>query len=153
MHGVEEVHPDHALGARGRLGDLRDRQRRRVGREERARRGDRVEPREDLALELERLGNGLDRQIDPGRGELEFGGRSDPIERRRLLLGGDLAPGDALVERHADPVDSPLDEVHGRVVQPHLEARGRRDLGDPTTHRPRAEDRDRLHMAHFGAAG
>jgi hypothetical protein len=65
------VHADDALGVLGRDGDLGDRQRRGVRREDRVGGDDLVEPAEDLLLEVQVLGHGLDDELagasSPGR--------------------------------------------------------------------------------------
>src|SRR5262249_57707186 len=62
---VEEVEPDDAFGALRRLGDLRDRERRGVRREDRVRRDGVFERGEGLLLDLEVLEYGLDPYLAP----------------------------------------------------------------------------------------
>src|SRR3712207_9169644 len=62
-----------------RSGDLGDRQRGGVGREDRLRRADLVQPGEDLLLELEVLRHGLDHQVGVGQ-VLQRGAEGDPVE-------------------------------------------------------------------------
>jgi hypothetical protein len=64
---VEEVHPDHALGVLGRLGDRVDRDRGRVRGEDRVRCDEPVELGEHLPLRLELLDDRLDHEVAPGQ--------------------------------------------------------------------------------------
>ena len=66
--GIEAVHPDDALRGLRRLGDLRDRERRRIRGEDGRRRDDPVQLGEELPLDVEVLEGGFDHE--PARGEL-----------------------------------------------------------------------------------
>jgi hypothetical protein len=64
LGGVEEVHADDVLRARGRRGEVDDRQRRGGRREDRPGLADLVEVLEQRGLDLEVLGDRLDDEVD-----------------------------------------------------------------------------------------
>src|SRR5439155_227724 len=74
------------------------------------------------------------------RRRLEVGRPGDQAERAIARVGGDLALGDALLERLADALEAAVDERLLEVEERHPEARGGRDLRDPVTHGSGAED-------------
>ena len=71
-HRVEEVHADHAVRPAGHRGERRDRDRGRVGREDRLRRQRLVGRAEDRLLHGEVLDDRLDHQV----------GRHERVDRR-----------------------------------------------------------------------
>jgi hypothetical protein len=114
-HGVEEVQPDHALRPGHGGGDLRDRQGRRVGGQHGVRREHPRERREQLPLDLERLGRRLDHHV-AGR---EAGEGPDPLDARHPVRGRRIG-------------------VVNEDAQPGVAGGG----GDAGAHRPRAGDPD-----------
>ena len=95
--------------------------------------------REELALELEVLGRGLDHQP----GVLQRGEVRGALERAEVL-----APQPALLDPAPDPaarrLQPALERLGVRVGEQAARAGLRRQLGDPGAHRPRAEYADDL---------
>src|SRR5690606_16514717 len=140
---VAVVGPDDPLRQAGARGDAGDRERRRVGVEERGLRDDVVQLTEEVPLQSEVLENGLDDDVAGGQ----------PLELRgafQRLLGGlrrrgvELAELDGLVEEGVDVLDAPpevgLVDVEQQDPVPAPGGHG----GDPGTHGSRAEDADDL---------
>ncbi len=94
---------------------------------------------EDVALQLEVLGDGLNDEVRALDGGREVGRPLDAVERRVALLGRDLLPVDAALEVLADALEAGLDELRLDVPEGHLVARHGADLGDAVAHRARAE--------------
>jgi hypothetical protein len=142
---VEEVHADHARGVARRARDRRDRDRRRVGRQHRARR-DARQLAEDLVLELQALGGGLDDQLRVG--EVLVG--ADRGQPRADLAGVARQP--SLLHQLADPGPRALRALLGRALQRVVEQRPRaalrRELGDARSHRAGADHADDLRCVH-----
>ena len=136
-HGVEEVHPDHAVGATGRRGEGRDRYRGRVRREDRAFRERRVGTPKDVLLDVGVLDDGLDHQV--GRHEV-LDGLHPPQDLVRV--GPALLR--QLAEALAHGLDPAIDGAGLFVVERDATARGRHDLCDPSAHLPRADNENVL---------
>ena len=85
---VEEVHADDLVGPVRGDRDLGDRQRRRVGRQDRLRLADLVQLGEDLLLQVEMLGHGLDDQVDARCSAASPTANVDPAEQRVAVLLG-----------------------------------------------------------------
>ena len=144
--GVEEVHADHAPGVGRRAGDRGDRDRGGVGREHGARR-DLAQGREELALELEALGRGLD--DEPRLRQVGQLGRGRDLAR--LALQAALRP--PALEAVGDLLQAALARLGHGVVQQRARARRGRELRDPGAHGPGADDADDLwHPAHVAEA-
>ncbi len=133
------MHADDPLGALGRLGDLVDRNRRRVRREDRVRPRDPVELGKGLPLRPELLDDRLDHEIAVGE-ILELGREGQSRERGVPLLGGHLP----LLDRAAEVV---LDRPAGALAQlvAHLAADRLvpglgRNLRDSGAHRAEPDD-------------
>jgi hypothetical protein len=140
VHRVEEVHADDLVGALRRAGHLGHGQRRRVGRQDRRRRRQRIELAEELALERDVLGRGLDHEVAA-------------LDRLRQVLGcgeagavsgfrGEFPPGDALVHQRADLGRALVEGRRLGVVEAGVEAGNRCGVGDSAAHDAGAEDRD-----------
>ena len=123
------------------------------GGEHRRRRADLVEPAEQIALQGQVLGHGLDDEL--GRRRIgEPGGGGDPphdrLDRRPLhqLMG------DERVEAGADPLQGALEAVAGAAHQHHLLAGHGEELGNAMAddaiadHRQRLEARGDLQFSH-----
>ena len=102
MNGVEEVHPHDSPRALGGRRDLRHTQRRRIGRKDRVRWGQRIQLREQFALELELLRRRLDHQVGSRRRRLQHRRRGQSGERRLASTGIDHTALDTGVEVAAD---------------------------------------------------
>ena len=139
---------DDLVGAQGRVGDLGDGERGGVRGEDRVRGGGGVELGEDVLLDLDLLGHGLDHEIDVS--EAAVGGRSvdaaDDLVHLRLGL---LVAEPAFLDEfsHLPLCDrTRLGEarVHERVVdvlEHHRDAGDGDRLRDLPAHRPCADDR------------
>ena len=140
---VEEVHADDALGVRQRRRDRGHEQRRGVGRQHAAVRHVARDLGEQLALELKRLGRGLDHELALGQAgrlahRLEVGGRpacacssvSRPRSAPRRSCGG-------------DPLGAARERLRIGVVQQRPRARLASELSDAGAHRAGARDADR----------
>jgi hypothetical protein len=139
--GVEEVHPDDAFGRLRRLGDLRDRERRGVRREDGRWLDDPVELGEELALDAEVLERGLDHE--PARGQLaEVGDQAEACEGGVLLVLSQPAFLDAAGEVVVDRLERPLAELRLDLAADHLDAGLEADLRDPGAHGAEPDNAD-----------
>jgi hypothetical protein len=145
-HGVEEMHPDDALGMLGGRRDLRDRQRAGVRGEDRLGGRIGVEPPEGVALELQLLGNGLD--DDVGACELaDLRDRADATASGSRIGLGELALlGLALQE--APMRSSARSEAPSTGSWSNTEARLGRHLGDAGAHDAGPEHADGGDLGH-----
>ena len=144
-HRVHEVHADEALRPVGRRGQAGDRDRRGVGGEDRLRIELRAELRIDLALDALVLGRRLDDEV--GAGEIAHLVRGGNLAERRLAgLLGELAVSDHAGQVAADGGEPLLDAVRRDIVEQHLVAGQRGDLGDAAAHLPGADDAHSLDM-------
>jgi hypothetical protein len=133
------VHAGDSLRPLGLGGDRRHRQGGCVGREHGVRAADFLEPGEQLPLQVEALGGGLDDEVAAGEA-IEVRCARDPLDGGvRVLLAPAAALG-ALRERLADAADAALERPGVGVVHDGLEPSGGRDLRDPGAHRPCADD-------------
>ena len=138
---VEEVHADDALGRRDRAGDLRDRERRRVRREDGVGATDAFQLREQLPLGLELLDDRLDHDVAVGEvADLGRRGQQADVEGLELALL-DLAREEVL-----DPATRRLPQLAGHLAARGGETRLDRELRDARAHRPQPYDSD-LHAA------
>src|SRR4051794_27392410 len=145
--GPEEVEADDLVGAQRRVAHLRDRQPRRVGREDRVAGCRGIEVAEDLLLDVHPLRDGLDHEVDVA--QLVVGGRSgDPPEDLADLLVG-LVLGDLLLLDLRSGLDlrdlfglreALVDELLVDVLEDDWDARRADDLGDFSAHRPSTDD-------------
>jgi hypothetical protein len=143
------VHAADPLGSLDLGRDRRHRERGRVGRQHRLAAAGRGQPREDLALQLERLRRRFDDEV--AAGEVLEPWRGDQAGRSRLRLG--RRPATAL-----GPLDQPGaqslraggERLVVGVVQERLVAAEAGELGDTGAHRAGPGDADALDL-HFGA--
>ena len=70
----------------------------------------------------------------------------DAAERGVALRFGDLAAGDLAIEVAADDLGRPAQRVLGDVVQDHVEAGQREDMGDAVAHLSGADHADALDL-------
>ena len=147
--GVEEVHAHDPSRVAGGRRDRGDGQRRGVGRQDTVGADDLRQAAEELVLELQALGRGLDHEV--AGGELgELGDRLHALECRlggldlaRVPIGaGGLPARGFLGQALADPLHTALQGLGDRVVQQRLRARAAGELRDAGAHRPRADDTD-----------
>ncbi len=140
-NGVEEVHAHHPLRAGRGDRDLRHRQGRGVGGQDRGRGGRRVEAAKRVALEVQVLRDGLDHE--PGGGQVGYRSRlGDPRQRGIGQAGVELALGHLALEEASDPVAGAVVGPGNRVQQRDVEPGLGRDLGNPRPHRPGTQDAD-----------
>src|SRR6267142_6104 len=144
-HGVHEMHPDDPVGTPGLLGDFRDRNRRSVGREDRALRGQTIQALKDVELGVGILGGCFDDKIDVFH-RIERRARLNPAESFCSLL---LAPRSLFHQASNVCLDNlqPAGEhivrdIDHRDAPPML----REDVRDAIAHRPGA------HHGHFAHA-
>ena len=137
------MHSGDALRVRGGAGGRRDQQRGGVGGERAVLGDDLREGGEQLALELEALGGGLDHQLGVGQVR-ELGRGLQPGLGRRGVLG---APAAALTPRSSWPRSvpgrAPARPRSGSCSSVRAPAR-QAELGDPGAHRAGARDADHL---------
>ena len=151
VDGIEEVEPGHALGA-GRLGGQAcDRQRGGVARQDRALGAARVQLGEHLALEVEDLGDRLDREVRVGDRFPEIGLDPQALERPLLLRRVELPALDALGERFLDLLPGAMRGLGVDVVERSRVAGLREGLRDPAAHRPRADHRHHVQLVDHGS--
>ena len=139
--GVEEVHPDDPFRPCGRRGDLRHRERRGVGGEDRIRADDAVELGEELSLHLQVLEGRFDDQATAG--EVGQVGREPEARHRRVPLGL-LDPPllDCAGQEVADPAGRLLAELRADLAPDDLDAALEAHLRDPCAHRAEPDDAD-----------
>jgi len=123
---VEEVHAVNALGVRRGNGDLGNRQRGGVRRQDRVLRDDPVDPREDLLLQLEVLRHGLDHELAVGERRQPIEPRAEPQpqppEEHGPVLGGQLpaahGAGGGVLEDAPPPGHCGVVELDGHDLDP-----------------------------------
>ena len=106
---------------------------------------------EQLPLQVEVLGRGLDHQVAAGQPG-DVGDRLEAPARLLGLLGAPHLAPDALAERLDDPLRARLQRRRVGVLDQRLVAAEAGELGDPRAHRPGADDADPLD-GHRSAAG
>jgi hypothetical protein len=152
MNRVEEVHAHHpALIAHGG-GDVGDRQRRGVAREQRVRRDDRVDRSKDLALELEVLGDRLDHAVDAAARRRELVECGDARQRSIAVRRLHLAELDALVEVVRDLGNARPGGTLQHIVEMYACAHRRGDMCDAVAHRARPDHRVMVRSSSEGNA-
>ena len=128
---------------RAHLGDERTRRLSARGGEHRRWRADLVEPAEQIALQRQILGHGLDDEL--GRRRIrEPGGRGDPPHDRLDRRALQQLVGDEIIEAGADPLQGALEAVAGAAHQHHLLAGHREQLGNAMADNAIADHRERL---------
>src|SRR5919204_5460055 len=141
-NGVHEVHARDALRAAGRRGEPRDRDRRRVAREDRVGLARLIQLAEDLLLHRHLLERGLDREVDAAKVLDVRGGADASGDRgrlgRKLALRGELRQrGVHVALRAPELLERDVDEHH-------LQSGGRARLRDARAHRSAPDDADGL---------
>src|SRR5882672_6869273 len=106
-HGIHEMHPDDPVGTPGLLGDFRDRNRRSVGREDRAFRGQTIQALEDIELDI----GILRRSLDPELGSLHSLERCARLDSTKGLCSLLLAP----CSLSHQPLDVRRDRFQGAI--------------------------------------
>ena len=140
--GVEEVHADDPAGVAVGGGDLGDRERGGVGREDRVGAGRRrPELAEDGLLDLDRLDDRLDHEVGVGE-VLHAGGEGDPADQLGLLGLGQLAARDGPAGRVLEVLTTALERLVGDLDPGDVEAVAGEDLGDPGAHRAEPDHAD-----------
>ncbi|CAD5252737.1 conserved hypothetical protein [Bosea sp. 62] len=142
---VHEMDADEMLGAIGRRGEPRDRDRRGVRGQDRVGAQMGADGGENLALHLLALGRSLDHEVARTQ-ILQLRRRDDPAHRRAAVLVGDGALGDLPGHVAIDRRQRRVDALFGDVVQPDVEARDRGDMGDAVAHLPGPDDADGLDL-------
>jgi hypothetical protein len=142
VHRVEEVHADDAAGCAHGRGDLRDGERRRVRREQRALRRCAIDRGEHLALELDALRDCLDDAVGIGarRGEIVDG--RDASECGIAIGGGELSELDSLREVLGHLVEAGLRSAGESIVEAHIGAHHCSDVRDAVAHGSGSDDGD-----------
>src|SRR6266536_442007 len=147
---VEEVHADHPVGPAGLGGQLRDGKRRRVGGQHDLVAGELRELGEDILLDVDVLGGGLDHQVHVGN-RADVGPAGDPPEDPVAVLLGELplldGPPGRLLDRASGPLDLAVLDLDEHDVLPGPGD----DLDDPRAHDPRADDPDPLDLVSLHA--
>ena len=136
------MHPDHAIRARRRGGELGQRDARRVARQPLARRERGVAPAQERELQLEVLGRRLDDEV-ARREVLRPGAGLDARDQALARVRGHLPLLDLLAEDGRDLPLALLGQVEGRVDEDDLQPRRGGDLRDAAAHLAGAEDADR----------
>ena len=143
-HGrrVEEVHPDDALGTVHGGGDRRDRDRRGVRGQDAVRADDlaRQAP-EEVGLQRQRFGRGLDHEVAGGEGGQVVDG-VQALPRRRDVLAGQAPARLRALEPGHDLPRAALGGARQRVVEQRRRAHRAGELRDAGAHRAGAGDAD-----------
>ena len=143
--GVEEVHADDLAGPPGAHRQLGDRQRGRVGREDRIGAAHLGQRREHARLELQVLRHRLDDEVGVGQiGERRRG--ADPRQQRVGVLLGSLAARDRPAGRGVQVGEAAGDGVVVDLRRDHVQAVAGEDLDEVRTHRAQADDTDRSEL-------
>ena len=138
---------DDLFRARGRGGDLVHVERRGIGRQDRLGLADRIEPREDLLLEVHLLEHRLDDDV----GVLDVGvvgGAADQEHARIHVLLGDAAARDAALVILADHGEALVQRLRVGLQHAHGNAGVGEVHGDAAAHGAAADDRGRLDGLH-----
>ena len=133
------MNADKLLGALRGLRETRDRQRRRVRREDRGLGNHRLGLRRDVRLDAAVLEHGLDDQVAALEQRVVVGGR-DARQQVLGLLRGRAAAVDALLHQLARVVLALLRGIARAVEQHHVHAGARRYERDARAHHAGAED-------------
>ena len=123
----------------------RDRDRRRIGGDDRFRLQRGAQIGEDLALDVFLLGRGLDHDV-ASRHSVVFFRRLDARERGLAVFVADRLLADLPRHVAVDGREAGLDAVARHVVQHHRITRQRADMGDAVAHLPGADHPDTLNF-------
>ena len=137
------MNADEALGTIGRRGEPRDRDRGRVGSDDRFRFQRRAEFVKDLALDLFLFDCGLDYEVAV-RQAVQRPGGGDPGERLFAGVLGDGLLGDLARQMAVDGRHRRLQPFVGDVVEHHVQTGQRRHMRDAVAHLPRADHAELL---------
>jgi hypothetical protein len=149
-HRGEEVQPEDVLGAAGRRGQVRDRDRRGVRRQQRAGLHRRVERLEHAALHREVLDDRLDDEVRVG--EVAQVARPCHTALQGAGVGGlELAAGHGAFHRGGDALARALQRRGLGLVDVHGDAGAGDRLGDARAHEPAAHDPDLANLGHAAA--
>ncbi len=140
------MHADDALRSGCRSRDLRDRERRRVRREDGLRTDDSLELAEELELRTEGFDDRLDDEVAVGEVG-EIGRERQRRERRLARLGGQLPLVDFALEEVGDPIARLRAELVRDFAADRLVPGLDRKLGDPGAHRAEPDDADASDLA------
>jgi hypothetical protein len=148
--GIEEVHADHAFRPLRGLGDLRDRERGGVRREDRVRPADSLELGKEPPLRLQLFDDRLDDEVAVGQ-VVELGRQRQPPEGRVLVGLGHApflhGPAEVALDRRAGAFVQLVGDLPADRRMPRLGA----DLGDARAHRPQPDNSNPLDLHGAGA--
>src|SRR5690349_3038413 len=150
-HRVHEVHPDHLRRTLRLDCQRRDRDRRRVAREDRPRWSQAIEVAKDLELDVGLLGRRFDDELHVAHG-VEAGRRSDARQGGVALLRGDRSLLDLPLEVRPDLGQHAFEQSGRDVDQGGVPAVLREHVRDAVAHRPGAHYRDPAHATTGSAA-
>ena len=136
--GVEEVHADDSLGVARGDRDLGDGQRRGVRREDRVGRDDLVDPAEQLALEVQVLGHGLDDELAVGE-VVEVRRERHPAVEGVVLLLRHLPAGQRATRGAGQHLLAVLDTLGVDLDGDHVDPVAGEHLHDARAHRPESD--------------
>ena len=139
--GVEEVQAHDPARVVRRDRDLGHRQAGGVGGEDRVGADDGVELAEDLALEVQVLGHGLDHQVTVGQ-VLQCRREVDVRVQGGLVLRGELAPADRAVGRVLQHAAAVLERPFAGLDRGDVEPVAREHLDDARAHRAEPDHAD-----------
>ncbi len=140
-HRIHEMDADEALRPVGRGGQPGNRDRGGVGADDGGRLERRTQRGEDLALDVFLLGRRLDHQIAIAELVDRIGGR-DALDRRLAFFVADALAADLARQIAIDGGNPRTDAVGDDVVQQHVEAGQRADMGDAVAHLAGADHAD-----------
>ncbi len=140
-HRIHEMNPDELLRPVGGRRQPGDRDRRRVGADDRLRLERRTEIAEDLPLDLFLLGRRFDHEIALAE-IVEAFRRRNLLERALAVLFGDALARDLPRHVAVDGRDAGLDPVDADIVEPDFKARQRADMRDAAAHLPSPDHAD-----------
>jgi hypothetical protein len=142
--GVEEVHPDEVALAVDKGGQLGHGEARGVGGDDALLLHDAVDLPQQILLERDVLRGRLDHDV-AALEILECGRALDPAQDPIGLVLGQLLLAHQAPERLAHALEALLQRLRAAVLEDHLAADLRGQLGDPRAHGPGSHDADGLH--------
>ena len=143
-HRREEVQPQHPFGAPRGGRQLRDRDRRRVGRDQRVLPQHLVELREDRGLDVVVLDDRLDHQLTAGQ-RVQLRRPADAVTQLGYIRRRELAGGQRAIQRRVQALTRVHEPRRVGLIEHHGDRGARRRLRDAGPHEPCANDADLTH--------
>src|SRR2546425_2729248 len=147
--GTEEMHADALLRAKRDGGHIRNGERRRTARKDRAGLCESVEQREYLDLDLHFLRNSFDHKIGVAASLFDGSRRQKQRQCIIFLLRSDLASRDTFLERSPNPLQSLFPHRRRHIFENRSIATERGSAGNAAAHRSSANHCNYLYIHRF----